>query len=217
MAPGTRPCWLMDHWWTPTSPLLVWLSHQRTLWRSGGLLRLKECRHPYILRAGGHLGLASTRRVATKRHKAAPDHLLSKHLQCLTLLLHLLSPLLHLSCPLPQLQSPMLQLQPPLWQLQAQLLQLQPLLWQLQSPLLQLQSPGLRNPSLLPPLLMLTKVSFASSYSRLAFAGSCKIGCSKRSLPKLCNMWTDGLSILQAVEMQHMRTQGTRSSSGIKT
>ncbi len=41
--------------------------------------------------------------------------------------------------------------------------------------------------------------------------------CSKSSLPNLCNMWTDGLSILQAVEMQHMRTQGTPSSCGIKT
>ncbi len=116
MAGSTRPCWLMGHWWTPASPLLPWLSHQRTQWRSGGLLRLQGCTCLCILRAGVPLGLASTRRVATEWRKAAPDHLLSSNLQCLTLR-----------------------------QLQSQLLQLQPPLWQLQSPVLRLQSPRLCN------------------------------------------------------------------------
>ena len=106
---GTRPCWLMDHCWTPASPLLPWLSHQRTQWRSGGA----EAAGVHVsVRTEGRvpLGLASTRRVAAERLKAPPDHLLLVHLQCLTLR---------------QLQSQLLQLQPPLWQLQSQLLQLQ--------------------------------------------------------------------------------------------
>ncbi len=87
-----------------------------TQWRSGGLLRLKGCACLCVVRAGVPLGPASTRRVATKRHWAAPD-LLLVHLQCLTLR--------QLQSQLLQLQSPMLQLQPPLWQLQSRLLQLQ--------------------------------------------------------------------------------------------
>ena len=98
MAGSTRPCWLMGHWWTPASPLLPCLSHQRTQCRSGGLLRLKGCTCLCVLRAGVRLGPASRRRMATEWLKAAPDYLLSNNLQCLTLR---------------QLQSQVLQLQAP--------------------------------------------------------------------------------------------------------